>query len=99
MKNQQKSYNYIEDYLSKIRAKGRYAFTYQELIDAFKVTPETLDQRLYHLKARKLIALVKKGFYVILPPEYTSQGVLPAGLFIDDLMKSLNKLQQIMIGR
>jgi predicted transcriptional regulator of viral defense system len=91
MGSEHKAYNYIEDYLNKIRAKGGFLFTYQELMNAFSISPEALNQNLYRLKTRKYISQVKKGFYVILLPEYATQGVLPANLFIDDLMRSLNK--------
>jgi len=90
------SYNYIEDYLNKIRSKGGFFFTYHELIQAFGVTPEAIDQALHRLKSRNFIAQVKKGYYVILTPVYSAQGMLPPNLFIDDLMKSLGK--QYYIG-
>jgi len=37
------------------------------------------------------IAQIRQGFYVIIPPEYSKQGIIPPYLYIDDLMKSLDK--------
>jgi predicted transcriptional regulator of viral defense system len=85
------TYSYLEDYLLKIRAKGRYSFTYSEVLDTFDISEQALDQNLFRLKAKNAIALIRKGFYVIIPPEYSSRGMLPAHLFIDDLMHSINK--------
>jgi hypothetical protein len=46
---------------------------------------------LQRLKRKKESAMIRKGFYVIVPPEYRSRGVLPPVLFIADLMKFLNR--------
>ena len=84
-------HNYLDKYLTQIRAKGRFAFTLNELKDEFGLPYLTIKQTLYRLKSKKEIAQVRQGFYVIIPPEYSKQGILPPYLYIDDLMKSLNK--------
>ena len=86
-----RKYNYIEEYINSKRSVGAYAFSYNEVLGAFDVTAAALNMALLRLKKRHLIAQVRKGFYVILPPEFSSKGMLPATLFIDDLMKALNK--------
>lgn len=83
--------NYLSKYLTTVRSKGRYAFTLEELKEQFKSSSMSLNQSLGRLKVKKEIAQIRKGFYVLIPPEYSSQGMLPPYLFIDDLMKSLNK--------
>jgi predicted transcriptional regulator of viral defense system len=85
------SYNYLNKYLTQVRAQGRYAFTLEELKAKFNLPYSTIKQTLYRLKSKKEIAQVRQGFYVIIPPEYSKQGTLPPYLFIDDLMKSLDK--------
>ena len=91
MKENSNSYNYLEDFFNKLRAKGRYSFTYKEIQDIFNLSEQAVNQNLYRLKLKKVIAQVRKGFYVIIPPEYSAAGMLPAELFIDDLMHSLKK--------
>ncbi len=91
MADERKVYNFIEDFLKKIRAKGRYSFTYQELMDTFDISNQALDKNLYRLKQKGEIASVRKGFYLIIPPEYSSVNTLPVNLFIDDLMHSFNR--------
>jgi len=87
----QASYNYLDRYLTEIRAQGRYSFTLDELRIKFELPYATLKQNLYRLKYKKEIAQVRQGFYVIIPPEYSKQGMLPVYMFLDDLMKSLHK--------
>jgi len=84
-------YNYLDKYLIEVRAQGRYAFTTEELKNKFDLSPNALNQILYRLKQKKEIALIRQGFYVIIPPEYSKQGIIPPYLYIDDLMKSLDK--------
>ena len=84
-------YEYIETYLDAIRAKGRYSFSIEELLAEFEISYKALAQRLYHLKQKKKIAQIRQSFYVIIPPEYSTLGTLPPDLFIDSMMKYLNK--------
>ena len=84
-------YNYIEDYLLTVRSKGCFTVTQNELLEKFNISPKTLNQNLFRLKSKNQIAQIRKGFYAIIPPEYSHQGMLPVYLFADDLMKSLKK--------
>ena len=84
-------YEYIETYLDSIRARGRYSFSLEELLNEFNISYEALAQRLYHLKRKNKIAQIRQSFYVIIPPEYTALCMLPPDLFIDSMMKYLNK--------
>lgn len=85
------SYSHLEDYVKAVRTQGRYAFTWPEVKAHFDISDKALHQSLYRLKVKKVIAQIRKGFYAIITPEYSNQGMLPANLFIDDLMKSLDK--------
>lgn len=85
------TYNYLEDFINKIRSKGRYSFTWSEAKNQFDISDKALNQALYRLKTKKMIAQVRKGFYAIITPEYSNRGMIPVNLFVDDLMKSLNK--------
>ena len=85
------TYNYLNKYLIEIRAEGRYAFTTEELKNQFNLSSNALNQILYRLKQKKEIASIRQGFYAIIPPEYSKQGIIPPYLYIDDLMASLHK--------
>jgi len=89
--NANNKYEYIETYLETIRSKGRYSFSLEELLNEFGISYNTLTQRLYHIKQRNKISQIRRGFYVIVPPEYSALGTLPSDLFIDSMMKYLDK--------
>lgn len=80
-----------DKYFSDLQSRGRYAFTFDDLRNKYELSDESLLQGLYRYKLKKQIAQIRKGFYAIIPPEYSNQGMLPPTMFIDDLMKSLNK--------
>jgi len=84
-------YKTLEDFVNDIRAKGRYSFTLEEAQVGLKQSGNTLNQALIRLKNKKRIAQVRRGFYAIITPEYSKQGLLPPHLFIDDLMSALSK--------
>jgi predicted transcriptional regulator of viral defense system len=88
-------YNYLDKYLTEIRSQGRYAFTVEEIKDNFNLSSPAIRQNLFRLKSKKEIAMIRQGFYVIIPPEYSKQAMLPPYLFIDDLMKTLDKLYYV----
>ena len=85
------TYNYLEEYIDSVRAKGRYAFTLEELKDKIDVTDKAILQNLYRLKSKNKIVQIRKGFYTILPAEYSKYGVIPSNMYLDDMMQSLNK--------
>jgi predicted transcriptional regulator of viral defense system len=86
-----KKYEYIDEYLLKIRSKGRFSFTFEELNQAFDSSEQAIRRKLYRLKADNKIAIIRKDFYVVLPPEYSESGSLSVFLYIDDLMKYLGR--------
>jgi len=89
--NSQTQYNSLEEFVSETRAKGRYSFSWDELVHCFNISEKALNQSLFRLKSKNKISQIRKGFYAIITPEYSKQGMLPPYLFIDDLMNSLGK--------
>lgn len=83
--------NYLEDYLNKVRSKGRYSFTWTEAKAQFDISDKALNQSIYRLKSKKRVAQIRKGFYAIITPEYSNRGMIPVHLFIDDMLKSLGR--------
>ncbi|HVB02646.1 MAG TPA: type IV toxin-antitoxin system AbiEi family antitoxin [Chitinophagaceae bacterium] len=89
--NKRITYNYLEDYIDLLRSKGKYTFTLPKLREQFNLSEEALGKALQRLKRKKEAARIRKEFYVIVPPEYRSRGVLPPMLFITELMEFLNR--------
>jgi len=84
-------YSTLEEFVNETRAKGRYSFSLEELVKCFSISDKALNQALFRLKSKNKISQIRKGFYAIITPEYSRQGIVPPNLFIDDLMKSLGK--------
>ena len=84
-------YGYLKKHIGGVRAAGRYTFTLSGIHARFPQSAEAIKKALQRLKNKQEIVLVRKEFYVIIPPEYSSKGMLPPAMFIDELMKSLNR--------
>jgi predicted transcriptional regulator of viral defense system len=84
-------YGYLEDFINELRSNGRYAFSLSEVRAKYSQSEEAIKKALQRLNNKQEIALIRKGFYAIIPPEYRSRGMLPASLFIAELMKFLNR--------
>lgn len=82
-------YGYIEDFINEQRSNGKYTFSLAEVSSKFGKSEKAIVQALLRLRTKKEIISIRKGFYVIITPEYSSRGIPPPSLFIDDLMKFL----------
>lgn len=83
--------NYLLKYIEGLQKAGRYTFTLKKIREAHPTGKDAIRLALNRLSKKGKIVPVRKGFYVIVPPEYAGMGILPPVLFIDDLMKVLNK--------
>lgn len=87
-----KNYKSLEDWTSKLLAQGKYAFTLQLLRDTFPGQSEAANKSaLKRLVDKKQIISIHKGYYLIIPPQYRSKGILPPTLFLDAFMKELDR--------
>jgi predicted transcriptional regulator of viral defense system len=84
-------YGYLEDFISELRSNGKYAFSLEEVRNKYNQSDEAIKKALQRLKSKQGIAIVRKEFYVIVPPEYRSKGILPPSLFISELMRFLKR--------
>lgn len=86
-----RNYNYLAKYLEYLQSRGRYTFVLSDILKEFNVSEAALRLALNRLRLKGRVRSVYQGFYIIIPPEYSVHGVLPAIQFIDDLMHYLNK--------
>jgi predicted transcriptional regulator of viral defense system len=84
-------YRYLEAFVDELRGRGKYSFTLADLRNKYNLSDEALKKALQRLISKKEAARVRQEFYVIVPPEYRSRGMLPVSFFIADLMKFLQK--------
>ena len=77
--------------LDNIQAQGRYTFTGRDAAHAGPRSEAALGAALRRLKRQGRIVSPRRGFYVLVPPEYRAAGSPPASWFIDDLMRFLRQ--------
>ena len=76
-------------FIERLREVGRYSFSRMEFLEAYSGSKSGASQSLARMVKKKRIISLRKGFYVIIPPEYNASGILPPILFLDDLMQFL----------
>lgn len=80
--------NWIED----LQKDGRVCFSLADVEEKFPSHSRiVLKNALTRLVSKKKICSVWKGFYVIIPIEYQSKGIIPEVYYIDWLMKFLGR--------
>ena len=82
---------HARDYIARLAASGRYHFSSREAQDALGVSADAAKLALNRLAKQGLVASPARGFYIIVPPEYSSLGSLPADQFIPALMTKLDQ--------
>jgi len=82
---------YLDNYIETLLANGRYYVTREELDSRFEVNDPAMRHGLRRLTRNKLILQVRGGFFVIIPPEHRTRGMLPPEMFINDFMGHLNR--------
>lgn len=70
---------------------GRYVFTREEALKALRVSDIALKNALWRLAKAGRVVSPRRGFYVIIPPEYRAAGSLPPSWFVRDLMAHLRR--------
>lgn len=84
--------NYLLSWVENQQSWGKYSFNLSQIKNDFPDLSESAVKRaLDRLSNKGRILSVYKGFYIIVPPEYTTRGVLPPMLFIDSLMQFVGK--------
>jgi predicted transcriptional regulator of viral defense system len=81
----------IPRWVEQLQSEGRYTFTRSEAEARTGRSFVAVQSALRRLKQQGRIASPKRGFYVIVPPEYRATGSPPASWFIDELMGHLDQ--------
>ena len=82
----------LEDWTIELLTRGKYAFTLDAVRNAFPgKTESAIKSALKRLVDKGLIISIHKGYYLVIPPQYKSKGILPPSLYLDGFMKELNR--------
>ncbi len=80
----------ISQVLDDFQRRGRYGFERRELEVALpSSSPAAIAKALQRLAQKGRVRRLRSGFHVLVPVEFTTQGLPPYDWFLDDLMRSL----------
>lgn len=85
----------VDDYIYSIRSQGGYSFSLNALRKQVPGSEHAISLALNRAVKKNKLVSVRKGFYIIIPPEYAGKGMLPVTYFIDDLMQWLERTYYI----
>jgi predicted transcriptional regulator of viral defense system len=82
----------LNQWLDKVLARGAFDFSkeslHQELPDFSDIA---IKRALSRLSGKGKIVSLYKGYYLIIPPQYSSKGILPPQLYLDAFMSFLKR--------
>jgi predicted transcriptional regulator of viral defense system len=82
----------VHRWLDKVLARGSYGFSIDLLRRELPELSDTAIKRaLNRLSRNKKVISLHKGYYLIIPPQYTVKGILPQQLYLDAFMKYLRR--------
>ena len=81
----------LSSLIKRFLQKGRYSFKKKEAIEILGGSTPSFINSANRLAKKKELALIRDGFYIIIPPQHFSLACLPADWFIDDLMTHLEQ--------
>jgi predicted transcriptional regulator of viral defense system len=82
----------IQSWVENLQSEGKYAFSITMLQTALPgFSNIAVKSALGRLTKKGLIVSIHKGYYIIIPPQYKSKGILPPALYLDALMNELKR--------
>lgn len=81
----------LHNWIASLPEEGRYTFSRDEAASVGAASAGAVKMTLYRLKRKGTIISPRRGFFVLVPPEYRAAGSPPATWFIDDLMRYLGR--------
>jgi len=86
-----KPYRQVEQCLDDIQGKGKFYFTLEEVKRQLQIEQSAVQKQLQPLLKRKKVALIRNGFYAIVPSEYRITGAPPVTYYIHGMMHVLKR--------
>lgn len=82
----------LHTWIDLLQSQGRNAFSTEQLRkDLPDYTTIGIKRALSRLSKKGDIISIYKGYYLIIPPQYASKGLLPPAIFLDYFMKFLGR--------
>jgi predicted transcriptional regulator of viral defense system len=77
----------LSSYVTGLMSKGQVVFNAEQAEKALGVNRGAFLDAAERLQRKGLLFSPRRGFYVVVPPQYLNWGAPPPGWYIDDLMK------------
>jgi hypothetical protein len=77
----------LRDYMTDLLSAGQAVFTREDATLALGVTTRGFLKAAERQQRRYMLLNPRRGFYVVVPPQYLSWGAPPPSWYIDDLMR------------
>ena len=84
-------YRQLEQCLDDIQGKGKFYFTLEDVKKQLQIEQSAVQKQLQPLLKKQKVALIRNGFYAIVPPEYRITGAPPVTHYIDGMMQVLKR--------
>ncbi len=82
----------LAEWADSLMAKGKQAFTIDEVRTAFPMFSDANTKLALNRLFKKGKAIsIHKGYYLLITPQYQSRGILPPAVYLDGLMKYLQR--------
>jgi predicted transcriptional regulator of viral defense system len=81
----------VANYIKQLLSYEEYSFSLNELIENIHKSETSIKSELSRLIAKKEIVNLRKGFYLIITPRYSSLQKLPIQLYCEKLFKYLDR--------
>jgi len=81
----------VANYIKQLLSYEEYSFSMNELMDNIPKSETSIKSELSRLIAKKEIVNLRKGFYLIITPRYSSAQKLPIQLYCEKLFKYLDR--------
>ncbi len=81
----------LSEFIKELQSLEVYSFSREEFIHATGKEDQAVNNDLSYLVSKEDILPLRKGFYLIIPPRYSKLGVLPLELYVDKLLKYLER--------
>jgi predicted transcriptional regulator of viral defense system len=85
------SHDSVSAFLIDRQSQGRYTFSVADAEQGLRASRGAIQAALRRAEKAGRIATLRRGFFVIVPVEYSRAGGPPASWFVDDLMRFLGR--------
>jgi predicted transcriptional regulator of viral defense system len=90
--NLKNEHNSVNGWIESLLSRGKMAFSTSQLQEAFSdLSDIAIKRSLDRLSKKQKVVSIYRGYYLIIPPQYSAKGILPPALYIDGFMQFLQR--------